>query len=265
MAYHNRKDLLSKTLKMLDLNPNKIFEVIVVDDASDEEHRLEDCLDFSFETTLVRINPEHKTHTNPCVPFNIGFSYARGDKIIIQNPECMHVGDLISRTQKIKENEYLSFHCYSFNKGLTVQLDEVNFSKNSFQNLSNELSDVIYNKLPQVPCETQYAPCWFNHAVIRPKIYHFASAILKSNLLDLGGFDERFASGIGWDDDELVARIKRKKMNVTFCNEAVIHLWHELNNYHRPEFQSLYSRNHNLYTNHTLKEEGYRAESSRLL
>ena len=57
MACHNRKPLILKTLEVLEKYPDKNFEVVVVDDASEERHRLEDELDYSFETTLIRIKP----------------------------------------------------------------------------------------------------------------------------------------------------------------------------------------------------------------
>jgi hypothetical protein len=43
---------------------------------------------------------------------------------------------------------------------------------------------------------------------------------------ELGGFDERFANGVAFDDDELIHRI-RLKLNVVFCDDLVsLHLWH---------------------------------------
>lgn len=41
-AYHNRKQLFYNTLKSISKSSVKDIEVIVVDDGSNEEHRLED-------------------------------------------------------------------------------------------------------------------------------------------------------------------------------------------------------------------------------
>jgi GT2 family glycosyltransferase len=259
-SYYNRRPQFLKTLEVLNKHPNKNFEVIVVDDASDEEHRLEDCLDFSFETTLIRIDPEHKTYRNPCVPFNIGFTHARGEKIIIQNPECLHAGDLITVAQNIKENEYISFHCYSFDDGLTNQLLHVDISSIPFHDLTAQLRASIFS-LPQVSCDQQYAPSWFNHVDIRPTKFHFASAILAKDLKDLGGFDERYALGVGWDDNEFRDRIIKKGMNVEFSNEIVIHQWHGMGNYQASDSNKLYLQNQKLYENVTMKEKTWQIKS----
>lgn len=257
MAYHNRRPQLIRTLQMLDLHPFKDFEVVIVDDASDEEHRLENDLDFSFETTLVRIKPEHKTYKNPCVPFNIGFTYARADKIIIQNPECLHISDLISKTLTIEENKYFSFHCYSFSNALTQQIMNMDFTAGSFADITGVLNNQVNNEFPQISCDDQYAPSWFNHKNIRPVMYHFASAITRKDLKDLGGFDERYANGVGWDDNEFKSRILRKGMAIEFCPETVIHLWHPPHNFHHPDSLDLYAMNENLFFNVTQIETGY--------
>ena len=261
MAYHNRKPLILKTLEILEKYPKKNFEVVIVDDASEERHRLEDELDYSFEIILIRIKPEHKTHVNPCIPFNIGFEHARGEKIIIQNPECLHAGDLISAASAIKENEYIPFHCYSFDARLTQRLFDLDISSLSFDDLTTKLKKDL-SSLPQQSCDQGvYAPAWFNHSDIRPIGYHFASAIMAKDLRELGGFDERYAMGIGWDDDEILERIKRKGMNINFCDETVIHQWHHTAAYHNPNFQSCWARNQNLFNNVTKNETEWRVES----
>ena len=256
MTYHDRKELLLRTLKGLDLHPYKNFEVVIVDDASNELNRLEGCLNFSFETTLIRINPENKTWINSCVPYNIGFSHARGDKIIIQNPECMHISDLIFKTLTIKNNEYFSFRCYSldpdtsnlFNESLNFENKTIDrpdgTEKLNFESLCDVMSRHVYTKLPQISCDTgQYAPAWFNHKSHRAHGFHFASAIKRSDLFDLGGFDERFANGYCFDDNDLVLRVQKRKMNLVWCEETVVHQWHDVVVYHKPNFTTLYNRN----------------------
>ena len=75
------------------------FEVIAVDDCSDEDQRIDDLANrFSFLKTH-RIQKENKWYNNPCIPFNIGFSLSSGDQIIIQNDECLHYSDILARTQ----------------------------------------------------------------------------------------------------------------------------------------------------------------------
>lgn len=44
MGYRNRKQLLIRTLDSIRRSEIKDYEVVIVDDASDEEHRIEDIL-----------------------------------------------------------------------------------------------------------------------------------------------------------------------------------------------------------------------------
>ena len=99
MGYYNRKNLLIKTLESIQaFTKYENFEVVIVDDASTEDERLEDIVNsYSFDIILHRILPSEKTHINPCVAYNKAFSLATGDVIVIQNPECFHSGDIISQ------------------------------------------------------------------------------------------------------------------------------------------------------------------------
>tara|TARA_Y100000593_G_scaffold95031_1_gene198560 strand:+ start:11787 stop:12608 length:822 start_codon:yes stop_codon:yes gene_type:complete len=225
-AYHNRLPQFIRTLSVLELCPFENFEVVVVDDASDEEHRLENYVsNFSFDINLIRIPPESKTHCNPCVPFNIGFSHARADKIIIQNPECVYVNDLFARVLTLEKNDYQVFRCFA------VSVEETN-SILSFSGSFEEHNELLNNIISSgnekgLPHEGgRLDSHWFHHEKFRPVWYHFASAISRSDLVDLGGFDERYAMGINFDDDEFLYRIHSKNMNILANPETVIHLWH---------------------------------------
>jgi len=199
MAYFNRKEQLLVTLKGFETNYKLYnFEVIIVNDASNDENNLDGIeQEFSFPIQVYKISiQEKKNRKNPCIPYNIGFQKSRGDVIIIQNPECFHVGDLLGYVkQNLKNNNYITFSCFSPNNH--------NFTKNVLEN-----PELIYNQDFLQENEKIFPVQWFNHPTIRRTYYHFCSAITQRNLKFLGGFDERFQYGISCDDDELVHRIK---------------------------------------------------------
>ena len=229
-AYYNRKKLFINTLESIkkQLNNSVSLEVIAVDDASDENERLEDLtVEYPF-LKIIRLEKQHKWYLNACIPFNIGFKEAKGDIIIFQNPECLHFGNIIEYTIKnLNSKNYLSFGCYSIDEHVTdnisILLDTPNEINNIIQenNVANNFSDG--------------SNCWYNHSTIRPVGYHFCAAISRDNLYDLGGFDERYALGVAYDDDELLHRIKLKLKLKIVDKEIVLHQYHynkkaELNN-----------------------------------
>ncbi|MEQ3690100.1 MAG: glycosyltransferase, partial [Flavobacterium sp.] len=135
-AYYNRKKLFLRTLESMKPYWGKIdFEDIVVDDGSDEQERLEDLkTDFPF-LKVIRLEKENKWYKNPCIPFNIGFEAIKGDKVIIQNPECYHFGAILEYVEaNLKENQYLSFGCFSIDK-INTEDETLFFDKNHIDTL----------------------------------------------------------------------------------------------------------------------------------
>jgi len=213
-AYYNRKKLLVRTLDSLKNNFEKIdFEMVVVDDGSCEEERLEDLLNIYPFLRICRIEPENKWYTNPCIPFNIGFEMAHGDKIILQNPECYHYGDILEFVDKnLSENHYLSFGCFSLDEENTDS-EELFFNKDNINRIIEKSSHTVL---------IDGGLGWYNHSKYRPVAYHFCSAIMAKDLVDLGGFDPRYALGYGFDDDDLIYRIKLKGMKVKFIDQHIV-------------------------------------------
>jgi hypothetical protein len=257
MAYHNRKALLSLTLRSIDASHFRDFEVIIVDDGSDSEHRIEDLVSMcNFSIRLIRIEPHQKTWSNPCVPYNIGFDAVQADVVVIQNPECLHVGDILSDVAvSSTESNYVSYACYAVSQITTGQLVSINsIDPNVIKNTVGTFNMV---GPPDVDPATWMA--WFNHPIVRPIGYHWCCAISNANLNLLGGFDERYADGIGWDDPEFVRRVRRLGLNVDFPDETrplVIHMHHP----HRYdlEWAPKFSKNELLF-NSTAGEQEYKA------
>lgn len=109
-SYFNRKNELWRTLKVMDKSSFKDFEYVIVDDGSDYRQRIEDLAEEFKFVKLKRIEPADKHHINPCIPFNMGIAMAEGDIIILQSPECMHMGDVLNFVaNNSKDNQYLVF------------------------------------------------------------------------------------------------------------------------------------------------------------
>lgn len=214
-AYYNRKALFRRTLQSIkNQNCEELLEVIAVDDGSKEDERLENLIEEFPFLKVIRLDPAKKWYHNSCIPFNIGFKAAKGDKIIIQNPECLHYGNILEYTENnLKEGNYLSFACFSLDKDSTENIEQ-------YIGIPERIEEIIDRDNHTV--EQDGDAGWYNHSIHRPVGYHFCTAISKIDLVDLGGFDELYALGIAYDDDEILHRIKSKKMKVEFIDSPIV-------------------------------------------
>lgn len=239
-TYYNRRKQFLNTIDSILKSDINNFELIVVDDGSDSEHSLSD-LNYPF-LKLIEIDEKDKWWENPCVPFNIGIKEAVGDIIVLQNPECYHVGDVLKYiNDNINNDNYLSISTYSFSDELTDKIKDIDLNIEYLNTLPIKLSG--------------YNLGWYNHSIHRPLYYHFCSAIKKSNMDKLGGFDERYAQGITYDDDEFLMRVRRLGLDVKIIDDvSVIHQYHE-KFFYKGNYKELHLKNKKIFEDITRKEK----------
>lgn len=255
-GYYNRKDLFYLTLKSIAKSEFKDFELIAVDDGSSIEHRIEDLqTEFPF-LKIIRQEREDRWYINPCVTFNIGLREAKGDIIVLQNPECLHVHDILSYfITNVDDSKYISISAYGLDPETTKILPQ-HYENNSVKEL--------LESLPQRRYIGGTALGWYNHSRHRPVHFHFCSAMTRLNMSKLNGFDERFALGIGYDDDELIARIKILGLKLVIEDSvSVIHQYHT-SIWNPPNAAQLCEKNRLILHNTTLKLNKYNANLARL-
>jgi glycosyltransferase involved in cell wall biosynthesis len=234
MAYHSRQRQLDITLKsFLQYNP-KEFNVVIVDDASPQDIILPEL---PFEVKVIKLT--NKTWKNAAIPYNFGFNYALLSNpgiIIIQNPECCHMGHILESAKTITDGNYISFPCYSQGKG-----EEPGSSMNH-------------------KCATfEGESAWYNHPFHNPRYFHFCSVITAKNLIKLNGFDERFSDGLAYDDDYFVYQIRKLGLVIDIPEYPyVVHQWH-YDNPAYPNGGELCENNKNVYDRLVL-ENNYRAQ-----
>lgn len=209
MSYFDRLTQLRYTLTTIDRSQFRDVEIVIVDDFSSAEENI-DNLHIEFPKLNLRVIHmrdvvKQKDYCNPCVPYNVGLRASRGDMVIIQNPECCHMGDVLSHVNKYLTNgTYLSFNCWSCVKHETKVLQETDHL------------DLIATKKSR----------WYNHETERPVAFHFCNAITRSDLKQINGFDERYARGHNWDDAEILYRIKQICEVKFVADPYVIHQYH---------------------------------------
>ena len=268
MTHWNRKIQLYRTLVTISrLYDSYDYEVIVVDDCSDENNKIKEFESFP-NVKVIEISKEEKgDRVNPSVPYNIGFENVTGDIIMIQNAENLHMWDMFEiALSEISNDNYLVFGCYRLDENCTNMLNDIDFINDDFpKHVSNIITPI--NMIPAEGGNWQQSfnrNAWYTHSEVRPKPYHFCSVITKENLIDkLGGFDERYSEGSSYDDDELVVRIKRMGLDFKIINEPfVIHQYHSYPSTTHSDY--MWKRNKHIFETKTLKEDTCRAKVTRL-
>ena len=152
--------------------------------------------------------------------FNMGLRPAMGNIIVLQNPECFHVHDILTYfNENINDSNYITISTYGLDPEMTESLP---------QHPANNTIIDLFNSLPQKNILGVQNRDGIITLEFRPTYYHFCSAMTKKNMAKLNGFDERFAHGIGYDDDEFIARIKILGLKMIIeDNLSVLHQYHK--------------------------------------
>ena len=215
MAYYQRQKQLERTLLSFAKSSYKDFSVVIVDDASPDDIVLPPL---PFEVTIIK-NKNKSVNSVPL--FNQGFIEAlksKPDVVIIHNPECYHVGDVLSRAAQVKDDEYLSFGCYMVDKK----------TSESDYDIFDVIESDNYVTTMDEKGDWGDRNGWCNHPTIDPVAFHYCCALTAANLIKLNGFDERFAYGLSFDDDYLVRQIRNLGLKIEITTlPLVVHQWHE--------------------------------------
>lgn len=240
MTYYERPVQLLNTLRSFAFHGyGSDIEVVIIDDGSIEQPAATITESFDFRIKHIYLNPADKWYSNPCIPFNIGFSSATGPVIIIQNAECFHYDNIVEHAiSSISISNYLTYACLS----QTKDAHKASLELTSFKELRDS---VVFRDGAAVG---DGVPGWYNHSKHNPRNLHFCAAIHIDNLKRLGGFDERYAKGICHDDDEFLYRISAAGLNPTIIDDRlVVHQWHYNKPNTDPRSGDKYTRNKLLF------------------
>jgi GT2 family glycosyltransferase len=225
MPYSNRKEQLIGTLKSISLTQYKNFEVVVIDDASQEDQRIEDLVkNFEFKITLVRVEPQEKKWVaEPLALINKIVKECSSEIVIYQCSECLHVGDtILCASENVTEQMCISFGCLNLNEEWSKRIREMHdISKLSKKEELLSIFPHIFEK-----SEWGSEAWWYNHSIFRNAGLPFCAALTKKFFMNIGGFDEDFSYGINWTDNDFVDRVWKYGKLVIMDNPFVIHQFH---------------------------------------
>lgn len=251
MAYYNRKIQMLATLdKFEELYGNKYnIEVIIIDDKSDENNMLDNCIHkYSFQIKYIKLL--EKTWINPVVAYNVGFENISSDTdyVMIQNPEIYHCADIIEHfIDKLHDNEYYTYPVFSspnFKENDNLYkikdnyfenfINQIDYKKYDFdyQYYINKYNDIKHLNEKQAfehfehiglkenrSCniencfyrkDTIYKwKGWYNHITLNNRNLHFLSVVKYNTFKKIGGFCNEMKDGLWYDDNDFIYRMSQ--------------------------------------------------------
>jgi len=217
MTSSNRSKQTYYTLKSLMNSAFKNIHVILVDDSDIDPITIETLESYPFYIDFVKIKKNNKTWKNPCVNYNIGFLFVKGEQVIIQNAEVCHVGDVLNHVHETVNKE--NYYVFDVQQSLDYNTNEILYKK--------DIIDINYFS------GAGEWRLWYQHAKHHNRKLHFLSAMNFKVFKKIGGFSYDYSFGSGYDDDDFVLKINSLNIPiVTLSNEESmcggIHLFHTL-------------------------------------
>jgi len=212
MTSSNRTKQTLFTLKTIADSAVSNIQVIIVDDSDSDPLDVEIIKNNSylFNLDIVKIKRENKDWHNPLVNYNIGFKFIKGGKVIIQNAEVCHIGDVLQFVkQGICDDNY---YIFDVNASLNYETNEIIYN-------SNTKSIEIYNQ--------PFFWLWYQSARNNRK-YHFLTSMTANTFNKIKGFNYDYAMGASYDDNDFIIKILSR--NIKFVN--IFHNEHNIGGIH---------------------------------
>lgn len=213
MTHYNRKSQLLNTLQSIQnqKNSNDLFDIIIVDDVSDDPLTYDDVEEFDLDIKIVTIQTKNKWWVNPCIAFNTALGFVNSKRVIIQNAECLHATNVIEYVLgNLHLGHYIAMSAYGLSRESTMNITK-----------DTQVSDINLGGGEWL-CHNE------NFRGGRNRPFNFCAAIFTSDLKKAGGFDSRLAEGVWYDDDVLLINLYKNGIKCrTEDNQLVYHQYHD--------------------------------------
>lgn len=203
------------TISTIAASKNKNIHLVVVDDSTEDSLNQESLEKYGIYTDFIRIKRDKKFWVNPCVNYNIGFLFMKGERVMIQNAEVCHIGDIL---ESVRENHNPSYFVFNVTSSRNLETNEKIYA----------LEDVTYVGTHK----EEFCGDWLQHHTKMDRGYHFLSFTSRKNIETIKGFSWDYSFGIWYDDDDFLKKIRYHNIPVTnvIQEETLIglHLYHTM-------------------------------------
>jgi len=217
MTSSNRSIQTYMTFNTIMNSKHSDIHIIIVDDSDIDPIKKEELYKYPFHIDFISINRQNKKWHNPSINYNIGFKFIKGVKVMIQNAEVCHIGDILSymTNETILDNHYYVFDVKA----------SKSFATNDIIYKSNTNTTDIYKN-------EDLFKIWYQGPT-RICNYHFLTGMTRNTFELIKNFSYDYAFGSAFDDDDFLLKIKSKNINIVNIfhdknNIGGIHLYHQI-------------------------------------
>lgn len=204
------------------------YEVIIIEDPKNRDNAQAAVRSFADRVIIRWLEADYKDDCYTPSPFyNQAASEARGEYLVITNPECLHYTDVLGGLDIIFEMMPDIYAVCACQNVLKVTMNGDGFERLSF----------VREK-------------WFQHSKHANKLLNFCTALSKENYERIGGFDERYAAGFAFADDDFRDRVTDAGIKIVPRDGLVVlHQRHKRFREYvsQAEYRDRHNRNQRLY------------------
>ena len=205
------------------------YEIIIENDGGEELETLDVIKKHSLPIRYYYIQKQEGLWTCPSVPINRGISRAKFDIVCLTCPEIFHIGRTFERMHK---------QCKD---GVIV--------------ISNGKDDSSGNFLLFVKATNgAYDRNELNRCKYLATELPFCMMMTKKDFLSVGGYDEIYNDGIGYEDSDFVNKLRKKQFKFLKVDETIVHLFHDRKKRYANGHHKRWQRNHDIFTERWGKE-----------
>jgi glycosyltransferase involved in cell wall biosynthesis len=208
---YNASNTIEETLRVLEAQTEKAFDVIVVDDGSTDGTR-EIVARYPVKMLI-------QDHRGPAAARNLGARNAKGDILVFTDSDCTPTETWLAEMLKpFKEPHIIGVQGRYMTKQCELTAKFVQYEIEERYNRMSKLEHIDF-------------------------IGSYSAAYRRDAFLQAGGFDESFPTASG-EDPDLSFRLSKKGFKMVFNNKAVVYHRHPsiLSDYLRKKFNRAYWR-----------------------
>lgn len=199
LPYWKRREALLLTLSSyVKYYSKEEVEVIIIDDGGNDIQE-KDFLHIPIPLRIIHCG-DKKVAKNPCIPINIGVKKAKGEIILLTNPEIIHLSRILpvmkNTLKESGETGFVSAACWDVDRQKWLSHTSITPMQNRRMGREN---------------------------IPKNSSLHFCALMYKSFFKKVGGFHEAYREGQGYEDNDFLWKLDEAGGVFATLDKCVVH------------------------------------------